>query len=139
MVVCNDDYSENQTFSLSFLLKHVTSRRVGLLKVAKWQAEIENEAGRIYHDIPCTDVQKATKLLYAKLEWYEQVKEATTLLELALWKAKLDQQTSIPDRENVQKRARVEVLSSRSNCRVDSGASVVIPRVLEYLLPHVST
>ena len=86
-------------------------------------------------DIPDHEMRNYIKSLYAKLEFYEQVKEATTLIEMALWKAKLDQQTSTSDSENDKKRARPEVLSSRTHCRVSSGASVVIPRVLEYLLP----
>ena len=139
--VFDDWFSKGEPFAsfrLDALLQYDTSRRVGLLGVAKWQAEIANEAGRIYHT-PGSEMQNYIKSLYAKLEWYEHVKEATTLLELALWKTKLDQHASTSDRENCQKRVRLEVPFSRSHCRVHSGAEVVIPRVIEYLLPYVST
>ena len=72
------------------------------------------------------------------LDWYKDehiilLKEATTLLELALWKANLDDDNGCEgEREGVRttrsrrKRARKEIC-------VTSGASIVIKNVLPFL------
>ena len=66
--------------------------------------------------------------MYDTLATYESIKEGTSVLELALWKAKID--------EGRNKRARVEGDDSyKDRCRVNSGADIVIRNVLPYLLP----
>ena len=76
---------------------------------------------------------------YAQL-YSQQLKEATTLIELALWKAKVDESNLM--RINVdgncqrigrdKTRAKVEPLT-REECRVKCGAEEVVPSILSYL------
>ena len=76
---------------------------------------------------------------YAQL-YSQQLKEATTLIELALWKVKLDESNLL--RINVdgncqkmgrdKKRVKVESLT-REECRVKCGAEEVVPSILSYL------
>ena len=73
------------------------------------------------------------KIEHYKVEHQEVLKEATTLLELALWKANLDgnvggilEQTEVRTTRRQLKRARKE------KC-VTSGASIVIKNVLPFL------
>ena len=76
---------------------------------------------------------------YAQL-YSQQLKEATTLIGLALWKAKVDESNLM--RINVdgncqkmgrdKKRVKVESLT-REECRVKCGAEEVVPSILSYL------
>ena len=68
-----------------------------------------------------------------KAEHCKLLKEATTLLELAMWKAKIGKEGDVLEREGVRttrgsrKRARKEIC-------VMSGASIVIKNVLPFLI-----
>ena len=70
-------------------------------------------------------------MVYAKVVSYEHLKEATSLLELSLWKAKIDQ--SMP---NDRREGRI---TYRNQCHINSGAEIVVPNVLPYLFPVDST
>ena len=103
-----------------------------------------DDINRINQVLPNTDVEHKTvaiqqwmrsviqQLNYLKSEHHEILEEATTLLELALWKANLDDSEGGLEREGVRttrgsrKRARKEI-------RVTSGASIVIKNVLPFL------
>ena len=62
---------------------------------------------------------------------YNDLKEATSMVELALWKNKINQLST------EKKRKRVEESDSdlREQCRVGCGADIVIEHMLPYLLP----
>jgi len=57
--------------------------------------------------------------------------EATTLLELALWKNKLNDH-GVEERQN--KKMKIEESDLRGQCRINCGADIVIQHVLPYLL-----
>lgn len=62
------------------------------------------------------------------------LKEATTLLELASWKAKLDEENSKENPLNVKaKKANIDRKTAREERRITSGASIVIKNVLPFL------
>ncbi len=63
------------------------------------------------------------------------LKEATTLLELALWKAMLEESDVSPVGEHPTKKAKIDVQTLRMRQRITSGAalSVVIKHVLPFL------
>eukprot|EP00985_Skeletonema_marinoi_P002898 scaffold1184_cov97-Skeletonema_marinoi.AAC.4 len=62
------------------------------------------------------------------------VKEATTLLELALWKAKLDgSQDKDFLKEPKTKRAKIDTDIIRKERRVTCGANIIIKNVLPFL------
>eukprot|EP00573_Skeletonema_grethae_P004241 CAMPEP_0201710236 /NCGR_PEP_ID=MMETSP0578-20130828/58524_1 /ASSEMBLY_ACC=CAM_ASM_000663 /TAXON_ID=267565 /ORGANISM="Skeletonema grethea, Strain CCMP 1804" /LENGTH=525 /DNA_ID=CAMNT_0048199261 /DNA_START=143 /DNA_END=1719 /DNA_ORIENTATION=+ len=113
------------------------------LHMESWRNEMEGEINRINQVLPNTDNGQKTAVIkrwmrsvirrinYYKAEHHNLLKEATTSLELALWKANLDDNEG-GEREGVRttrgsrKRARKEI-------SVKSGANVVIKNVLPYL------
>ena len=81
--------------------------------------------------------EKKTLWRYANLDMYELAKEASTVLELALWKMKIDERVvSNIDDQSSRKKAKVEEeMSPRNLCRINCGADIIIPGVLHYLEP----
>ena len=63
-----------------------------------------------------------------------QLKEATTILELALWKIKMNEKSHQDVAAQSQKRVKTDESSSRQQCRVTCGADVVIGHVLPFLI-----
>ena len=87
-------------------------------------------------------IQQWIERVISRMEQYKTqhstlLKEATTLLELALWKAKLDDEyKSEEDPLNVKtKNAKIDADSARQEWRITSGASmsIVIKNVLPFL------
>jgi len=75
-----------------------------------------------------------TKLQYYESE-YRKLKESTSLLELALWKARifsLDHEKAMGEGN---KKMRMDQSDFRLQCRISCGADHVIENVLPYLLP----
>eukprot|EP00584_Thalassiosira_punctigera_P021810 CAMPEP_0172573244 /NCGR_PEP_ID=MMETSP1067-20121228/136091_1 /TAXON_ID=265564 ORGANISM="Thalassiosira punctigera, Strain Tpunct2005C2" /NCGR_SAMPLE_ID=MMETSP1067 /ASSEMBLY_ACC=CAM_ASM_000444 /LENGTH=445 /DNA_ID=CAMNT_0013365841 /DNA_START=67 /DNA_END=1405 /DNA_ORIENTATION=- len=96
--------------------------RVNSLGVAGFRIDILNEI-----DDLCWFVmyrQRSTERLFSMLAHYEhldQLRKATSILELSLWKAGIDR--FAPDGRE-----------ERDACRVRCGADVVVPNVLSFLL-----
>ena len=72
------------------------------------------------------------KMDHYKAEHYRYVKEGITLLELALWKAKLGEKEDICE-EGKTKKAKVDAQSARKGKRITCGADTVIKNVLPFL------
>ena len=81
------------------------------------------------------------KMDYFKNEHYRVLREAMTLLELAVWKANLRQkeyEENSLKREKQAKKARVDIESTRHEQRVTCGADIIIKNVLPFLhLPKI--
>ena len=118
---------------------------VASLHLESWRNEMKEEINRINQVLPNTSAAEKTavtqqwiravtrRLNHYSAEHRSLVKEATTLLELALWKANLDHnEGGVREREGVRttrgrrKRARKEIC-------ITSGASIVIKNVLPFL------
>ena len=119
---------------------------VASLHMESWRNEMMDEINRINQVLPTVFAWGKTTAIeqwmestvhlfdHYKAEHHKILKEATTLLELALWKANLgDNEGGRLEREGVRttrgrrKRARKEIC-------VTSGASIVIKNVLPFLL-----
>ena len=117
---------------------------VASLHMESWRHEMTGEINRINQTLPTSGRHKTgaiqrwmrsviNRLDRHKAEHLQLLKEATTLLELALWKANLDNEGDRLEREGVRttrshrKRARKEI-------SVTSGADVVIKNVLPFLV-----
>ena len=75
-----------------------------------------------------------SRIDHCKAEHRVLLKEATTLLELALWKAKLaDFKVVGPGEKNAAKKAKIDVGEARNEARITSGADIIIKNVLPYL------
>jgi len=118
---------------------------VASLHLESWRNEMTDEINRINQVLPNTDtfsrtlaVQQWIRTVISRLDHYKAehralLKEATTLLELALWKANLDDNKGgVLEKEGVRttrgrrKRARKEI-------SITSGARIVIKNVLPFL------
>jgi hypothetical protein len=64
---------------------------------------------------------------------FRELKETTTILELALWKMRIYEESHVKSTRR-QKKGKTDESSVRQHCRVTCGANVVIGRVLPYLL-----
>ena len=103
-----------------------------------------DEINRINRDLPNTPADEQTaaikewmdsvidKMDHYKAEHHRYVKEAVTLLELALWKAKLDEKEE-DSAERKTKTAKLDSESVRKEKRVTCGADTVIRNVLPFL------
>ena len=119
-------------------------KTVASLHLESWRNVMNNEINRINQTLSTITLEKTPeirqwmetvirRLDHYKAEHHKVLKEATTLLELALWKANLDDnEGGRVDKEGVRatrgsrKRARKEIC-------VTSGASIVIKNVLPFL------
>ena len=63
---------------------------------------------------------------------YLKLKEITTILELALWKMKMNEKSHLATQS--QKRIKTGESSTQQQCRVMCGADVVIGHVLPFLI-----
>ncbi len=114
-------------------------KTISSLHMESWRDEMKEEIDRINQILPDTPADPDEKTpairqwigsVLDKMEHYKTehkvlVKEAITLLELALWKAKLEENESNIDAESV------EVV--RKEHRVTCGANIVIKNVLPFL------
>ena len=110
----------------------------------KWS---EDEIDRISRHLPNTpDKTEAIhqwmrsvlqRIEHFKSEHYALLKEFTALLELHLWKVKLDEEfgeaLSNEDKSYAAKKAKIDVKAARQELRITSGANIVIKNVLPFL------
>jgi len=122
---------------------------VSYLHFESWKNEMNERINQINHDLPNTPSYRKSSVIrewiesidsrmrYYKFEHYRLLQEATTLLELALWKAKLDEddKKNMPDDFSKGKAniATTNVDDERKYNRITSGASIVIKNILPFL------
>ena len=127
-------------------------KTVASLHMESWRAEMIAEINRINEVLPNTPAygkggapaDKKTheikrwmdsvidKMDYHRSEHARHVREGTTLLELALWKAKLDEKEESSE-EGKTKKVQVDSKSARKERRITCGADIVIKNVLPFL------
>ena len=123
-------------------------KTVASLHLESWRNEMNEEIQRINQILPGTHPDEKGKEI---VEWIQSVisrierykaehgallKEATTLLELALWKAQLDYfnvEYVVSVAEKTAKKAKIDVDETRKEARITSGADIIIKNVLPYL------
>ena len=122
-----------------------THKAVASLHMDSWRAEMISEINRINQVLPNTPADDKTgvirqwmhsvmdKMDHYKAEHYRYVKEGTTLLELALWKAKQLDEKEESSGERQTKKAKVDNRSARKERRITCGADTVIKNVLPFL------
>jgi hypothetical protein len=121
---------------------------ISSLILDSWRNEMNEEINRINQVIPNTRynmktviirqwMERVTSRIYNyKVEHYKLLKEFTTLLELALWKVKLDEKEDVENAVEIQKtkKAKIDADAARQELRVTSGANIVIKNVLPFLV-----
>ena len=121
-------------------------KTISSLLLESWKDEMNQEIDRINQVLPKTSRREKTNAIrlwmrsvinrmeHYKAEHYALLKEDMTQLELALWKAKLDDKDDDhADLEVQAKKAKIDVESMRKERRITSGASIVIKNVLPFL------
>jgi hypothetical protein len=123
-------------------------KTVSSLLLESRRNEMNDEIDRINQDLPNTPTIDKTwvirrwmervirRIEHYKSEHYTLLKEFTTLLELALWKAKLDEEFGefLSREDNTRaKKAKIDMKALRQEKRITSGANIVIKNVLPFL------
>jgi hypothetical protein len=126
-------------------------KTISSLLLDSWKNEMKDEIDRINQVLPNTQYEKTTtirqwmdrvieRIEHYKNEHYAVLKEFTTLLELALWKAKLDEEFGFEEalskeenESNTTKKVRIDMKAARQEQRITSGANIVIKNVLPFL------
>ena len=119
-------------------------KTVASLHMDSWRTDMISEINRINQVLPNTPADEKSnevrqwmesvldKMDHYKAEHQRYVKEGTTLLELALWKAKLGEKVEYAE-ERKPKQVKVDAESYRREKRITCGADVVIKNVLPFL------
>eukprot|EP00984_Skeletonema_dohrnii_P034479 scaffold33569_cov84-Skeletonema_dohrnii-CCMP3373.AAC.13 len=114
---------------------------IASLHLESWRNEMRGEINRINQVLPITPlkteaIQQWIRSVICRIDHYKSehkalLKEATTLLELALWKANLEEKE---DHGEVKaKRVKIDIQSKRNERRITSGANIIIKNVLPFL------
>jgi len=124
----NGKYTRIETFR--YLFQVSITKRLDLLGIGRWREELENRVSSLpRYGLRVSKREEDTKAVYDRLFTYESIKEATSVLELALWKTKID--------DSRNKRTRTEENDSyKEQCRINCGADIIIRNVLPYLCPR---
>jgi hypothetical protein len=138
--LCLNHIPEATTVAQSLLQTIFTQcfRRLGL---DRWKSELWNTMDEAL-TVELSSRRKEIGMLCFKLATYERL-ESISLLELALWKGKIDGWKAADDtdhhhdEQSSPKRPRLDKSNSdsvdRESCRINSGADVVISNVLSFL------
>eukprot|EP00574_Skeletonema_japonicum_P000339 CAMPEP_0201740842 /NCGR_PEP_ID=MMETSP0593-20130828/46509_1 /ASSEMBLY_ACC=CAM_ASM_000672 /TAXON_ID=267983 /ORGANISM="Skeletonema japonicum, Strain CCMP2506" /LENGTH=347 /DNA_ID=CAMNT_0048235163 /DNA_START=58 /DNA_END=1101 /DNA_ORIENTATION=+ len=122
-------------------------KTISSLLLETWRNEVRAEIDRINKELPNIDGDGKTnavriwinavvdRLEHYKAEHNRLLKEHMTQLELAVWKAKLDEKEGKNNStlEVQTKRAKVDMEAMRQKKRITSGASIVIKNVLPFM------
>ena len=73
------------------------------------------------------------RMEHFKAEHYTLVREARTILELAVWKAMIDDKNEDEDDSQRTKKVKMDMKAMRRERRVTSGADIVVKNVLPFL------
>jgi hypothetical protein len=122
---------------MRFLFMCGMSERVEALPFKVWRDHITNmihaadfKRGR--------DNLNVLRSIRAKVSHFEdtlpQLKDATTILEIALWKMKMNEKSHQDMDTQSQKKIMSDEASNRQQCRITCGADVIIGHVLPYLI-----
>jgi hypothetical protein len=113
------------------------SDRVEALEFRLWRDHITSiiQTSNFQHN---GDNHSILRSIRAKLDHFEdelpKLKEATTILEIALWKMKMSENGHQDRATQSQKKMKADDSSIRSQNRVTCGADVVIGHVLPFLI-----
>ncbi len=125
-------------------------KTISSLLLDSWKNEMNNEIDHINWDLPNVYHHQKTTVIrqwmervinrfdHYKMEHYILLKHSMTLIELALWKAKLDEEfgeslNKEDNESNKAKKVKIDMKAARQEQRITSGANVVIKNVLPFL------
>jgi hypothetical protein len=133
-----DKFASSSHYSLNDILfqKHMQflfmcgmSERVETLAFKVWRDHITNmiHTAAFVHDGDNTAILREIREKVAHFEdELPKLKEITTILELALWKLRMNEKLPQEEATHCQKKIKTDELSIRRQCRITCGADVVI-------------
>ena len=145
LIIDNGAFYNCENFSRVDIIAGGIHKTISSLHLEIWRNEMEEEIDTINQILPATlektgAIQQWITRVLGRIEHYKREhkmleKEAMTLLELALWKAKLIKSTDEKkcNVEEVTKKAMIVPEAERKEHRVTCGASIVIKNVLPFL------
>jgi hypothetical protein len=123
------------------LLQTIFAERVRLLGLVRWKSNIVDAMNEALA-VEWASRRREIRQLYFKLATFERL-ETVSLMELALWHAKIDSCKALyeayheRDKASCPKSPRLDKAHldgvDRQSCRINSGADVVISKVLPFL------
>ncbi len=147
LIINNDAFIKCENLSRVDALAGGIHKTISSLHMESWRNEMKDEIDIINQNLPNTQAIDKTaaiqqwiervllRMKHYKTEHQMLLEEAMTLLELALWKAKLLNETD-EKKCNVDimaKKAKIDAKDARKEHRVTCGASIVIKNVLPFL------
>ena len=146
LFICYDAFDMCSKFSRVDILDGGIHETISSLQLESWRAEMEGEIDQINQTLPETPRGKASAInrwirsVLNRMEHYKSehqilLKEAMTLLELALWKTKLLNEAGEKkcSADVTKKKVKIDAEAARKEHRVACGASIVIKNVLPFL------
>ena len=132
-----EHYATGETFKL---ICSSVSGRVNAIGLSQWRTKVMSQITLIRdgHRSRKADLANFRSTLVYYEDKYHKLKEATSMLELALWKAKIVEQKSINHKQEKgrsQEMMTMDESKYRSQCRISCGADNVIENMLPFPLP----
>jgi hypothetical protein len=122
---------------LQFLVMCGMSARVEALPFKVWNDHITSmihTAAFVYGGDNTVILRRIQAKVAHFEEEYPKLKEAASILELALWKNRLDESGHKRQRNHCKKKMRTDESEIRRQCRITGGADIVIRHILPYLI-----
>jgi hypothetical protein len=122
---------------IKFVFKLSVKNRVENLSKYKWRQDITHQINALPIGVNDRSLDSLVDETHSNLQHYELI-DGTSLLELAVWKMKIDEQTASNsnDDEIYCNKANVDNTEFREVCRVSCGVDSVMKNVVPFLLPQ---
>ena len=118
------------------LLKYSEAVRISAIGLRQWRDDITNEIETTKCDDEFLSFRATIQSKISEYEArYQELKEATTVIELVLWKNKISEASkSTKEEGGSKKKMKFDQSAICEQCRYSCGADVVIEYVLPYLI-----
>jgi len=123
---------EDSQKRLRCLVKYSMAERIRAIGLKQYRDDMSNMIegeGEMHRRQNWLDGVKRGLSEYEKK--YNELKEATTMIELILWENEINKSTS--ENKHSKKRAKIEEADLRKQCRVNCGANIINQHVLPFL------
>ena len=123
--------------SFKYIVQRSLIKRIDKIGLEKWRNIISCGIESIPDYYESYKRKTSLDAIHSKLSMfeteYQNLKEATTIVELAFWKKRMSDFGQKREGRNDRKKMKLEDI--REQCRISCGADIVIEHLLPYLLP----
>jgi hypothetical protein len=117
------------------------AKRVGAIGLKQWRDEIMGKVTKEAPDEEDDEILDKRREFLTKIQAtivyfeteYQNLKEATSIVELAFWKQKMNDHV-LGEKKRRRKKTKIEDSHIREQCRISCGADIVIQHMLPYLV-----